>query len=288
MIELFQLELLIAFAEQGTLSKAAEQLHMSQPSLTRAMQKLENEFRVTLFDHKKNKLTLNENGLLAVEYARGVLAQSADMLERVRAFDRSRHTISVGSCAPAPLWEISPRLSSLYPQMTISTEIKDTDILLAGLEEKTYQIIILPEKLEADGYECVLWGAEQLFLSLPSSHPLAKSKGVFLKDMDGENMLLYSEIGFWHNLHKKKMPHSRFLLQNERFAFNELVNSSILPSFTSDIVMQHPEYHPPVIGRSIVPILDEEAKATYYCYCRRKDLTLLNAFIHELKRRQSV
>ena len=49
MIELYQLEQLTAFAKHGTLSKAADELHMSQPTLTRSMQKLESEFGVSLF-----------------------------------------------------------------------------------------------------------------------------------------------------------------------------------------------------------------------------------------------
>jgi len=53
MIQMFQLEQLIAFAQYGTLSKAAEELHISQPTLTRSMQKIEEEFQVPLFDHKK-------------------------------------------------------------------------------------------------------------------------------------------------------------------------------------------------------------------------------------------
>lgn len=286
MIELSCLEQLVTFAEQGTLSKAAEQLHMSQPTLTRAMQNLEDEFQVPLFEHKKNRLTLNENGKLAVEYAYKILEQSADMLERVRTFDRSRHTISVGSCAPAPLWDISPMLSSLYPHMTIMTEMKELDVLSDGLYNKTYQIIILTEKTKDNSCECFRWGEEHLYLSLPANHPLAKSEGIYLKELDGENMLLYSEIGFWHDIHKNKMPNSRFLLQNERFAFNELVNSSVLPSFTSDIVMRHPEQHQISSDRVNIPILDEEAHVTYYCCCLKNQTEYLHSFIQEIKRRQ--
>ena len=83
MIELIHLKQLVAFAEYGTLSKAAEKLYMSQPTLTRTMQKLEKEFNVTLFDHKKNKLSLNENGQLAYEYAKKILQASSDMIEHV-------------------------------------------------------------------------------------------------------------------------------------------------------------------------------------------------------------
>ena len=52
MLELYQLVQLLAIAECGTISKAAEQLHLSQPALSRSMQKLEEELQVTLFDRQ--------------------------------------------------------------------------------------------------------------------------------------------------------------------------------------------------------------------------------------------
>jgi hypothetical protein len=95
-------------------------------------------------------------------------------------------------------------------------------------------------------------------------------------------MLLFSEIGFWHDMPVKKMPHSRFLLQNERFAFNELVSSSILPSFTSDLVQRHPEQHAGSTHRVSVPILDKEAHVTYYCCYLPKNRERLQAFLKGL------
>jgi DNA-binding transcriptional LysR family regulator len=282
MVEITQLEQLIVFAECGTLSKAAEELHISQPTLTRSMQKLEEEFHVPLFDHKKNKLILNENGMLAVEYAKKTLVQANDMLEKVRNFDRSRHTMSIGFCAPAPQWEILPQITRLYPHMTISSELKGNEILLSGLFDETYQMIVYPEMIEDSSVECVKWGEESLMLHLPQSHPLASSEGIYLKELDGENMLLFSEIGFWHDMPVKKMPHSRFLLQNERFAFNELVSSSILPSFTSDLVQRHPEQHAGATHRVSVPILDNEAHVTYYCCYLKKTKEQLQTFLKGL------
>lgn len=101
MIELYQLIQLLVIAECGTISGAAEQLHLSQPALSRSMQKLEDILQVTLFDRQKNKITLNKNGELAVEQARRVVQQAHDLVEQVRIFDRSQRTISIGSCAPA-------------------------------------------------------------------------------------------------------------------------------------------------------------------------------------------
>ena len=144
MFELYQLEQLLAVAECGTLSNAAEQLHISQPALSRSMQRLEAELQVNLFTRQKNKIELNENGQMAVDYARKIMEQSQDMISRIQAFDRSRRTILVGACAPAHLWEIPPLLSDLYPDMTISSEMRENDVLLQGLRNDVYQLIILP------------------------------------------------------------------------------------------------------------------------------------------------
>ena len=121
MIELFQLEQLAAFGKYGTLSKAAEALHLSQPTLTRSMQKLEAEFGVSLFRHTKNKLEFNENGELAAEYAVRILNQAKDMLELVRAKDRTSHTLSFGTCAPVPALILLQNAAQAYPNMAVST-----------------------------------------------------------------------------------------------------------------------------------------------------------------------
>ena len=67
--EIYQLEQLLAFAECGTLSGAAERLHLSQPALSRSMQRLEAELQVPLFQRQKNKIEFNENGRMAADCA---------------------------------------------------------------------------------------------------------------------------------------------------------------------------------------------------------------------------
>ena len=97
MVEIYQLEQLLAFAACGTLSGAAERLHLSQPALSRSMQRLEAELQVPLFDRQKNRIEFNENGRMAAECARQVVQACQDMVRRVQAFDRSRRTILLGS-----------------------------------------------------------------------------------------------------------------------------------------------------------------------------------------------
>ena len=70
MIDLYELRQLTAFADLGTLSKVAEEFHISTPSVTRSMQHLEDAFGVPLFIRGKNRIELNDTGNTAVEYAR--------------------------------------------------------------------------------------------------------------------------------------------------------------------------------------------------------------------------
>lgn len=279
MIEIYLLEQLLAVLDRGTFSAASERLHLTQPALSRSMKKLEELLGVMLFERQKNKITLNENGILAAEYAAKILEQEKDMIERIRAFDRSRHTISMGSCAPAPVFLLSPVLSQSYIEMSIATEIKPEDTLLQGLQDDIYQIIVLTHPLEAEEYCSYKWKQEHLFVTLPPAHPLARRAGLYLKELNGQTMLLYSQLGFWHDLLKGETPDSRFLIQNEGDALEELVLASALPAFTTDIVHFDDPRH---ANRISIPILDPDANVTYYCICKQKEKKRLASFLNRL------
>ena len=280
MIEMEHLQYLIAFKECQTLSKAAQELHISQPVLTRAMQKLETELGVSLFSRTKNKITFNETGLLAVSLASRLLEEAHTMKKQILEFDRKRHTFAVGSCAPAPLQYVVQRLNKYYPQKSLLTEIRDLDFLIKGLQDDDYTMIIMPYDIDSQEIESQPLMEEQLFFSLPLSHRFAHRKSLALAEMDGEKMLLMSNIGFWKTMHKETMPNTKFIIQNDRAIFYDLVEMSSLPSFTSDYVMKQ-ETMPQ--NRHIIPIEDNEAKATFYCWYHKTNSSELKAFFKESK-----
>ncbi len=266
--ELYQLRQLAAFAEYGTLSEAAEKLYLSQPALSRNMCRLEEDIGVPLFIRSKNKLELNENGKLAAELAVNALSEIDDIAMRVQALDRSRRTISLGICAPAPVWKISPLLAQFYPSMTIQTEAAAEAELLNGLDSGKYHIAVLHFQPDAEKYAGIVCAKENLFFSLPPTHKFADKASLSFADMDGENMLLMSDVGFWYDMTLRKMPHSRFLMQNDRYTFNELVAASVLPSFSTNLAK---EYLAVNTDRIDIPVADPEARVTYYLVCRKEN-----------------
>ena len=261
MIELNQLEQLIYIAENKTISKAAKELLISQPALSRSMQRLESDLGVELFDHYKNKIVLNKNGELAVKHAQKIIKSIQTMINDVQDYDQSFHRISIATCSPAPMWDIEPLIKELYPQITIQTAVINKKDLLTKLKEKEYHLVITPEYIDDSQYFCIPYVEEDLLLSLPLNHPLASKKEIKFHDLDGQTMLLNSNIGFWHDLHMQKTPKTKYLLQEERLTFNEIVKASTLPSYTSNLSIKR---EGKMSDRVILPINEEEAHVTYY------------------------
>ena len=135
MIETYLLEQFAAFARCGTLLKASEELHITQPTLSRSMKKLEEELGVSIFHRENSKLSLNETGKVAAEYAEKALQANQDLIDHVLAHDRSLRTVSIGSSSPFPINELMPTLQEYLTEKTILTELVDTDEhLLTGLK----------------------------------------------------------------------------------------------------------------------------------------------------------
>lgn len=280
MLDLDELEQLITFADAGTLSMAAEQLHISQPTITRTMQHLEETFGVSLFIRGKNKITLNATGLQAVEHARKLLSSADDVLKRVREFDKSLHTITVSSCAPAPLWYVLPALASAYPDMTIASSVRDIPSILEDIRSGTCQLAILPMDVQLDHCVSIPFLTENLSICVPASHDLAGKSSVTFSEINGFNFLLRSKIGFWDEMCRVQMPSSRFLVQTDEFEFNELIRESSLPCFTTNLASDHNNL---LADRVKIPITNPEANVTYYMVCCSNDKAY-TAIINRIKK----
>lgn len=264
MVEIRLLEQLAAFAECGTLSEAAERLHTSQPTLTRSMKQLEDELGLTLFVRSKNHLTLNETGLRAAEYARQVLLADQDFEAKVRAYDRSLHTLSIGYCAPVPQTVLTPIINNLFSGMTISSDMKDDSHFEEGLKQGLYQLAVLHYKPEDEVFFSKKCGSESLYISLPSGSPLSFYPELHLKDLDGMNILLLSQIGFWSMIQHTKTPNAHYMTQIEETAFTVLATDSEYPVFSSSYFVRRGETLP---GRVNVSLADQECHTDYYLVC---------------------
>lgn len=273
MLNLEELEQLIAFKELGTLSKVAEQFLISTPSLSRSMQQLEEDFGVPLFDRSVNRISLNETGERAVQVARRILKTSQEGVKEVRDFNQSLKTITVASVAPAPLWTLLPALTSLYPNMQIQHKICSTSEVLEAIENNSTDLAVLPFSYEGDSVDSLPYLKESLDIVVPLDHALAKNTTVSFSDIDGYNFLLMNQIGFWYDIVLDKMPASKFLVQSRRFEFDELANNSTLPRFVTNLSKNMEKLRG---KRVVIPLSDPEAQVTFYLISLNPDIRLMD------------
>ena len=273
MIEIYLLEQLCAFAEHGTLSKAAESLHISQPALSRSMKKIEEELGVSLFERDKAKIRLNETGELAARLASELLSLNNGLVRRIKAFDRSQRSISVGACAPYPMNALMPLLQEYFGGMLITSELTELDDIESGLLDNTYQIGILNKPTDV---------SEHLYISVPKTHRLADRKYVKYEDFDGERFLLFEHIGFWKEICHSKMKGANFLVQNSMESLEELINATDFPCFTTDAFI-HPA--PSDTNRIVIPIEEPEAYATFYIVCQNSYKKKYASFFNSIRSR---
>lgn len=271
MLQFQQLEQLITFAEHGTLSKAAEVLLISQPSLTRNMQNLEDELGIQLFQRSKNRLILTETGEYTVKQAKKLLAEKRIFLENIQRFSVQETTLFGGICAPGVEWELRFRLSEYESQQEIHLDLQDSNTLIAGLKDEQYQFIVTDFPLTEDGILSNGFLKEQLYLSVPPAHPFALQTELQLSDLANLTMLLRSDLGIWQPL-VDSLTDTKFIVQKDWNAFEDLISASALPSFSTNITQlaSKNDRH-----RVHVPLSDKKATKDFYISVLKKNKAIL-------------
>lgn len=278
MIEIYLLEQLSAFAKTGTLSRAAEELHISQPAMSRSMKKLEEAFGFSLFDRDKSKITLNETGKVAAKYAERVLEANREMIEMTTAYERSQRTVVLGSCSAFPSRELMPILQDRFRGMAITSVIVPDDKLLSGLKNHIYQLAVLHQTPDDSEIFYQRFLDERLCITVPEEHPLAGREAISFQELAGISILANGDSGFWLDICQQNLNGTNLLVQNDLATMREVVDASSIPAFNSNRMIER-GYKTP--GRVSIPIIDEAAQVTFYLAClnseKRKYNSVFNA-----------
>ncbi|MFS1664329.1 LysR family transcriptional regulator [Streptococcus sp. zg-JUN1979] len=275
MLHFDYLEQLVAFADLGTLSEAAKALHISQPTLTRNMKRLEEELSIPLFKRYKNKLILTEQGDYTVKKARQLLADSQDFLTSIQRFSLQATKLVGGICAPAAEWELLKHLDQSKLQVTL----EPLDRLRKGLLDETYQFIVTDKTISQDNILSVPFFEEQLYLSVPKTHPLALKEKLTLEDLRHMTLLLRSDLGVWQNV-VDSLSDTKCIVQKDWKTYQDLIEASALPSFSTNITQAYLKDEKQSVH---IPISDKEATKTFYVCVLSKHKAILEMIIPNKK-----
>ena len=197
-MELRHLRYFVAVAEELNFTRAAEKLHLAQPSLTRQIHSLEEELGVRLLNRSKSKVTLTEEGRSFLVDAKRLVAQSIESVQAVQRLSRGETgQLNLGYLSKFN-FDLLPKtlleFSRACPDIAVNLFDMSPAEQLRALEARKIDVGFVgvrPPDQKSLSWECI--GEHGLVVALQVGHPLAKKPKVKMEDLKALFFVAMSE-----------------------------------------------------------------------------------------------
>jgi DNA-binding transcriptional LysR family regulator len=190
-MDLRQVEYVLAVADQGSFTRAAEQLHVAQPALSVAIRRLERELGLQLFEGTSRRVSLTAAGEAFVARARRIVSDTTELTAEMAAFaagTRGRLRISAWYHVEPRLTDFVRDLIAEVPEIDVTiVELSSSDAIAAiKAGDLDAALVDIWDENELAGTEHVVLRREPHVLVTPPKHALAGRASVKLADVLGE------------------------------------------------------------------------------------------------------
>jgi DNA-binding transcriptional LysR family regulator len=188
-------EAFLCVVEQQSMNKAAQYLHISQPALSRKIQKLEQQLNVQLFVRSGKKLLLTRLGQICYEQMKVLQAGEQQFLQEIRSYREERHSQLTIGASLTTLQATLPNLITAFNQVHADHEMKvvtgKTHEIVALVQDKKVDIGLIATTIDHPGMQCVPLFADHLELVVPVHHPFTVQPPM-ISDLNRLPMILFS------------------------------------------------------------------------------------------------
>ena len=196
-MDINQLRDFVAVANCGSFSQAAVKCRVAQPSLSKAVQRLEAEVGEKLFIRLKRRTVLTPAGEIALKRANRILNEVEELRREVgETHGLRRGSVNLGvlpTIAPYFLPRVVSRFTEACPGLEIVIHEDMTVNLLRMIDVCELDLGIMSLPISSDGFERETLYTEELLLAVPAKHPLAVKEKVSLTDLEKERFILMKE-----------------------------------------------------------------------------------------------
>lgn len=190
-----QLEYLIACIDHGSIAQAAEALNVSQPSVSVAISKLEDQFGVQLlYRHHSQGVSPTPSAANILQSARSLLSHASDLERQAMLTGTSvAGELWLGSfatLAPVILPGLIGALDREYPEIRLRLREGTQEVLIDALRSGDIDLALLYDLDLPDDLRRLRLSEGAPYVALPEGHPLARSTAISLKDLSREPLIL--------------------------------------------------------------------------------------------------
>lgn len=191
------LQYLVALAETRHFGRAAERCHVSQPTLSAQLRKLEDYLGVALIERRPRKVALTPAGETVIKRARRMLQDAEDIRTHTRASqDPLAGQLRIGlipTLGPYLLPRVAPRLSRALPKLQLMLHEYQTAPLIERVLAGELDLALLALPADTKGLLTRSLFAEAFLVAMPDKHPLATRRRLKPADLEGEKVLLLED-----------------------------------------------------------------------------------------------
>jgi LysR family transcriptional regulator, hydrogen peroxide-inducible genes activator len=196
-VTLRELRYLVALADRGHFGRAAEDCHVSQPTMSTQIRKLEEYLGVTLIERNAKSISLTLQGRDVVDKARKIIAQTDALLSATR---KSREPLAgplnlgmIPTLAPYLLPWFIPRAKSRFARLQLVVHEDLTHHLIERLRSYQIDAALLALPLDGEEFDELPLFDEPFWFACPPQHPLARLKAVTEADLIDEPIMLLAD-----------------------------------------------------------------------------------------------
>ena len=230
-VELLQLHYFQVAAYHEHISRAAEELNISQPALSTMISRLERELGVELFDHSGRSISLNENGRLFLARVNRILNEVESSKQELQ--DIAQNTVSVirlAASSPQFLRGIQNFIAE-HPNYKWSQRVTDNKEIETLMRRGKIDLAITTPGIHGDDFESILLQRESFKVAVHKSHPLSRQKSVRLADLTDERfILLLKDLPFrtqTDQIFAEAGIYPRFIMECDHLLRRDLINAGV-------------------------------------------------------------
>lgn len=189
-MELTQLKYFQAVAKLGSVSKAAEELYVTQPNLSRSIARLEKELGVPLFEHRRGKIVLNEYGKIFLSSVNSSFSELSTGIHTIqRLYDSNQNTLSLGGSVDDILPDILIEFSMKYPEIGIRQFDCSPKEIASRLIAGTLDLGITTVDPQDEALTFEVLDEKEYVIMVGGRHPMAHRGSVRLKELEKERFI---------------------------------------------------------------------------------------------------
>ncbi|MFP5109696.1 LysR family transcriptional regulator [Neobacillus sp. C211] len=189
-MEFLQLQYFQTVARLEHMTKAAEELQIAQPSLSKTIARLEEDLGVPLFDRKNRQLRLNDNGKLFLDRVNRIFIELNEGKREIAERAHQRQTqITLAVSIPRVLPELLSSFLKLFPEIKFQQVLESTSSMKSRLEKAEIDFGISSVPIEGTD---IVWEplmTEEIYLIVPPEHRLSRRKEIFLNEVKDEPII---------------------------------------------------------------------------------------------------